>query len=128
MKIAHIALWTDRLEEMRDFYVIYFHGTSNEKYVNPSKGFESYFIRFDGSDTSLEVMRSVLIKNTTQSEHIGLCHFAFAPGDRSLVLALTEQLRANGYPVLGEPRVTGDGFFESVIADPDGNRIELVAE
>ena len=24
------------------------------------------------------------------------------------------------------PRMTGDGFYEAVIADPDGNRIELV--
>ena len=41
MKIAHIAIWTDRLEEMRAFYVKYFHGISNEKYENPVKGFES---------------------------------------------------------------------------------------
>ena len=128
MKIAHIAIWTDRLEEMRAFYVKYFHGISNEKYVNPVKGFESYFVRFEGGDTSLEIMRSSHIKNTTQTEHLGLCHFAFALENKEKVNAFTEQMRADGYPVLGEPRITGDGFYESIIADPDGNRVELVAE
>ena len=38
-------------------------------------------------------------------------------------------MRADGYHVMGEPQhITGDGFLESVIADPDGNRVELVAE
>ena len=41
MKIHHIAIWTFRLEEMKEFYIRYFKGTSNEKYVNPQKGFES---------------------------------------------------------------------------------------
>ena len=27
--------------------------------------------------------------------------------------------------ILYGPRKTGDGFYESVVADPDGNRIEL---
>ncbi len=38
MRIHHIAIWTFRLEEMKEFYVRYFKGTSNEKYVNPKKG------------------------------------------------------------------------------------------
>ena len=54
MRIHHIAIWTFRLEEMKKFYIRYFKGTSNEKYVNPQKGFESYFIRFDcGADLEL---------------------------------------------------------------------------
>jgi len=28
--------------------------------------------------------------------------------------------------VLGEPRVTGDGYYEAIIADPEGNPIEIV--
>ena len=35
MRIHHIAIWTFRLEEMKEFYIRYFKGTSNEKYVNP---------------------------------------------------------------------------------------------
>ena len=46
MKLHHIAIWTFRLEELKDFYVRFLGGTSNEKYINPKKGFESYFISF----------------------------------------------------------------------------------
>ncbi len=47
MKLHHIAIWTFRLEELKEFYVRFLGGKSNEKYVNPKKGFESYFISFD---------------------------------------------------------------------------------
>jgi lactoylglutathione lyase len=29
------------------------------------------------------------------------------------------------YQVLDGPRRTGDGYYESVVVDPDGNRIEM---
>ena len=56
MRIDHIALWTEHLEELRAFYVRYFGGVSGEKYVNPTKGFESYFVSF-GDGSRLELMR-----------------------------------------------------------------------
>ena len=37
MKLHHIAIWTFRLEELKDFYVRFLGGTSNEKYINPLK-------------------------------------------------------------------------------------------
>ena len=48
MTIHHLAIWTFRLEELKTFYTTYFKGKSNEKYINPQKGFESYFISFNG--------------------------------------------------------------------------------
>ena len=53
MQLAHIAIWTNELERSRDFYIKYFNGKSNEKYVNPKKGFVSYFVTFEGG-ASLE--------------------------------------------------------------------------
>ena len=38
---------------------------------------------------------------------------------------LTARLRADDYRVLDGPRTTGDGYYESVVLDPDGNRIEI---
>lgn len=126
MRIHHIAVWTFRLEEMKEFYVRYFKGTSNDKYVNSKKGFESYFIRFDGG-AELELMNRTDVQNTPIEENrLGLTHFAFALGSKEEVLGLTEQLRNAGYVIAGEPRTSGDGYFESVVLDPDGNRVECV--
>ena len=41
------------------------------------------------------------------------------------VESLTAQLRTDGYKVVSPPRLTGDGYYESVVLDPDGNRIEI---
>ncbi|SIQ00240.1 lactoylglutathione lyase [Maribacter ulvicola] len=38
---------------------------------------------------------------------------------------LTEKLRITGVTIVGEPRTTDDGYFESVILDPEGNQIEF---
>ena len=54
-----------------------------------------------------------------------MAHFAIAVGNREAVHVLTERLRADGYTILGEPRMTGDGCYESVVADPEGNRVEI---
>lgn len=126
MKMHHIAIWTFRLEELREFYVRYFHGNSNEKYVNPKKGFESYFISFEGGP-ALELMSRTDVQNVPIEENRrGLTHLAFSFESPEAVLSFTEQLRAAGYAIAGEPRTSGDGYFESVILDPDGNRIECV--
>ena len=124
MKIAHTALWTDRLEEMKAFYTTYFGGTCGEKYTNPAKGFESYFVRFE-EGTALEIMRSMRIRERAAKEHTGYCHVAFSAGSPERVVEMTERLRKDGFRITGEPRTTGDGFFESVVADPDGNSVEI---
>ncbi len=127
MKIAHIAIWTTDLERSRRFYEMYFKGRSNEKYVNEKKGFASYFVTFDGS-TSLEIMHRSDITDCVESkELIGLAHFAFNVGSKEKVNEMIETFRQDGYQIMGEPRLTGDGYYEGIIADPDGNRIEIVA-
>ena len=46
MRLHHLALWSRRIELLRDFYTTYFDGHAGEKYENPAKGFESYFVTF----------------------------------------------------------------------------------
>lgn len=125
MNINHIAIWTTRLEELREFYIKYFNGRSNEKYANPAKGFESYFIKFGNNSASLELMRKKDLIPPQAEESIGLAHFSFSMGSKEAVLQQTERFRKDGYVVASEPRTTGDGFFESAVLDPDGNMIEL---
>lgn len=129
MRIDHIAIWTTNLEGMRNFYIHYFDASSTEIYYNHSKEFRSYFLSFHG-DCRLEIMempRIPLSKNDIVKQFIGIIHFAINVGSRERVDQLTEMLRKDGYRIINEPRTTGDGYYESVVLDPDGNRIELMA-
>lgn len=125
MKIEHIAIWVKDLEKMKEFYCKYFNGVSNQKYENKVKGFESYFISFDGA-TRIELMKRKDIEERMYKEILGLAHLAFKVGSKEKVNELTEIFRKDEYKIIGEPRTTGDGYYESIILDPEGNRIELV--
>ena len=126
MKIEHIAIWTKELEQLKDFYVTYFDAEANNKYVNPAKGFESYFLRFS-SGARLELMsRPEVNANPSAPEMpVGLTHLAFSVGTKEDVDNRTNAIRDGGYTIVSEPRTTGDGYYESVIADPDSNLIEI---
>jgi lactoylglutathione lyase len=126
MKIEHVALWTNDLERAKAFYCTYFGGQPNDKYVNGVKQFSSYFLTFDGG-ARLELMQKPGLQplNPAQNNAAGYVHLAFSTGSREGVDQLTDRLRHDGYPVLGEPRTTGDGYYESVVADPDGNLVEI---
>lgn len=127
MRIEHIAIWTYNLEGLRNFYMHYFDASSSEIYHNHSKEFRSYFLSFYG-DCRLELMEMPGIPKTKDDaikQFTGLIHFAISVGSKTKVDALTETIRKDGFRVLKEPHTTGDGFYESVILDPDGNRVEI---
>jgi lactoylglutathione lyase len=128
MKITHIAIWTNNLELLRDFYCSFFDAKSNAMYTNPVKQFNSYFLTFETGGCSLELMSKPNLNNRNDQESkalIGLAHFAFSAGSKEKVDLLTEQFRESDYKVISEPRYTGDGFYESAINDPDGNIVEI---
>lgn len=126
MKITHIALCVKELERERDFFVKYFAAVSNEKYHNPKTGFSSYFLSFeDGAWLELMNYFDTADIREKSAHTMGYAHIAFSVGSRGNVLSLTERLRADGCRIVSEPRITGDGYFESVIADPEGNLIEI---
>ncbi len=127
MKIEHLAIWVKDLEGMKHFYETYFHGKANTKYRNDKKQFESYFLSF-AEGPRLELMNKPSIPeniNDLVKEYMGIIHFAVSVGNKETVDTLTETLRKDGYTIAGEPRWTGDGYYESVILDPEGNRVEV---
>ncbi|EEL39553.1 Uncharacterized protein BC141101_02696 [Bacillus toyonensis] len=124
MRIEHVAIWVNDLEGMRDFYKQYFNGEANVLYHNPKKKFESYFITFEGG-ARLELMRQVGIDDVIKKQTVGYAHMAFSVGSKEKVDQLTDRLREAGYPLLNDPRTTGDGYYESVVSDPEGNQIEI---
>jgi lactoylglutathione lyase len=118
MHIAHVALFTEDIERSRAFYAKYFSCRAGEKYANAKTGFESCFLDF-ASGARLEIMK----KPGEKPAHNA--HFAVSAGNREAVIALTETLRGDGFAIASAPRVTGDGYFESCVLDPDGNKIEI---
>lgn len=125
-KIEHLALYCRNLEAMRSFYMTYFGIKSNQKYVNAAKGFESYFLTFeDGSRLEIMSKTSIVEGEKPGYEQLGFTHIAISVGSEEEVNNLTETLRKDGFEIVSECRTTGDGYFESVVLDPEGNRIEI---
>jgi lactoylglutathione lyase len=128
MRIDHVGLWASDPEAVRAFYERYFGAVAGSKYTNPAKRFESYFLTFPGGDVRLEVMRvPELGGRASDRPAAGFAHLAVSVGSEGAVDALAERLRADGYEVVDGPRRTGDGYYECVVLDPEGNRVEITA-
>lgn len=125
-RVEHVALWTEDLERLRSFYEEHLGASSSPRYRNERTGFESTFLTF-AAGPRLELMRGPGIAPRPGDGRgaLGFAHVAFSLGSEAAVDELTARLRELGHEVLDGPRRTGDGYYESVVLDPDGNRVEL---
>jgi lactoylglutathione lyase len=127
MVIEHVAIWTSQLEALTAFYVRFFAAHPGPPYRSATRPFESCFLSFP-SGARLELMRLPgLAPAPSPDPRLGLAHLALSVGGREAVDRLTAEVAAAGFVVEGQPRLTGDGYYESVVLDPEGNRIELTA-
>jgi lactoylglutathione lyase len=130
MNIDHVAIWTTQLEKLKDYYIKYFNGRANKKYLNKEKQFESYFVSFD-SGARLELMHMPGIpenlNDTVEKQHQGIIHLSFGMENMDMVDSKFNELTRDGYKILRGPRKTGDGYYEFETLDPDNNRIEVSA-
>ena len=130
MLIEHIAIWTHQLERLKECYIKYFNAKPNEKYTSTKDfdhPFESYFLSFD-SGARLEIMCKSNIPlgdNIDGRETLGLTHLAFGVDSKEELDNLFQILKNDNQPIAGEPRTTGDGYYEACVLDPDGNRVEI---
>ena len=125
MRIEHIAMYVNNLETVRDFFVKYLGGVSNDGYHNKTTGFRSFFISFDDG-ARLELMNKPDMDDAEKTvNRTGYVHLAFSVGSKEEVNRLTELLKNDGFEVLSGPRTTGDGYYESCIVGIEGNQIEI---
>jgi lactoylglutathione lyase len=126
--IHHVAIWVRDLEKMKNFYEKYFKAKSGEKYINPTKKFESYFLTFEEGNAQLELMFNPYIPlsdNDIFKQYLGVIHFAVQLDSEDDLEKLVKKFEEEEVDVISDPRITGDGFYEAIILDPEGNRVEL---
>lgn len=131
MTINHIAVLVSDIEKSREFYCKYFGAVSDEKYCSKTSGLQTYFLSFDNG-ARLEIMSRRDCVNNIDNNKIGssefitgLTHIAFSVGNKNNVDMLTLQLENDGYIIRSKPRITGDGYYESVVIDNEGIFIEI---
>jgi lactoylglutathione lyase len=124
--LEHVGLWVRDIDGVAAFYAKYFGAQVGSRYENPRKGFESRFLEFGGG-ARLEVMRRTDVTARGEDNQLGLAHVALTVGDEAAVDALAARLAAEGHVPIDGPRRTGDGYYECVVRDPEGNRVEIAA-
>ncbi|WP_018236016.1 VOC family protein [Ensifer sp. BR816] len=126
MSIAHVALWTRDLERIAAFWVEFLGADAGSVYESRRRpGFRSCFLTI-GAGPTIEVMEGPWLEphDGVMVERAGYAHIALSLGSGEAVDDMAARAGEQGQLVSGA-RWTGDGFYEAVIRDPDGNLIEI---
>jgi lactoylglutathione lyase len=122
--VVHVALYVADLDRSCAFYENHFGGHCGPLYRSArTPGFTSRFLDLPGGGPRLELMH--LPSCETPRAGVGYAHIALGVGTRARVDAVVAQLAGTGVTVSSGPRLTGDGYYEAVVLDPDGNAIEI---
>jgi lactoylglutathione lyase len=124
-QLENIALATDNVEGLRDFY-LQLGRLASPPSTDPNTNLVSCVVDFCGVRLEF-VERAPRGKGATgDGGSSGLIHVGFALGSADAVDELTGVIAAAGYRVLELPHRTCElGCYESVVLDPDGNRLKL---
>lgn len=127
MKLAHVALWTPDLDAAAAFWQSFFGATVGDPYHSQRRpGFVSRFVQLPGEATTLELMSGPWLPAPSPAERPGWDHIAVSLGNAAAVDAMAARCQSAGC-LVSPPRTTGDGFYEAVVAAPDGTRVEITA-
>lgn len=124
-QLDHIALATNDLGQLCGFYR-QLGAVASPPSRDPDSGLRTCVVDFCG-------IRLELFEPPANGEGAGgdgaspgLVHLGFALGSADAVDELSEVIAAAGHRVVEPPHRTGDlGRYESVVLDPDGNRLKL---
>lgn len=103
MTLEHVAIWTSKIEELKNYYVRYFGAIPNEKYVNEQKQFESYFLTFEsGARLEIRTMPNIPDNKNDRiiAQHKGIIHLAFGVNSKHEVDEKAKQLHNDGFKIL----------------------------
>ena len=122
-QIDHIALATGDLERLCRFYrrlaaVVASPGPSDT-------GPRSCVLDFCGVRLEVFELPGFLDDSEGRGPSPGLLHLGFALGSADAVDELSAVLAAAGHRMLEQPHRGELGRYESVVLDPDGNRLKL---
>jgi lactoylglutathione lyase len=124
-QIEHIALATNDVELLCDFYQL-LGATASPPSADPGTGLRSRVLDFCG--VRLELFERPGRREGAVGDALapGLMHIGFALGSADAVDELSRVIATAGHRVLERPHRTGElGRYESVVLDPDGNRLKL---
>lgn len=125
MRLAHVALWTTDIERLCRFWETTFEAVAGPLYESSNRpGFRSRFLSLKDGPT-IEIMQGPWIEAAAAApERAGYAHIALSVGSREAVDSMA-QAAGRESSLVAPPRWTGDGFYEAVLRDPDGNLIEI---
>jgi lactoylglutathione lyase len=123
VRIEHLALRTDQLERLRDFYTHQLGAQAEPPRENAATGRRSARLDFCG-------VQLVLVEAPAAAEQVaggqpGCAQIGFALGSADAVDELSGRLAAAGHRLLEPPGRTRAGHYQSLALDPDGNLIAL---
>jgi lactoylglutathione lyase len=126
MRIDHLCLNVRDIEKEKVFYCTVFGFKANAKYHNNKTGWENYFLSAPDGSTRLELLsHAEMPLQKVNRQATCIVHFSLALGSRERVDEATKAIAKMGLEILGQPRITGDGYYESSFLDPEGNMVEL---
>lgn len=128
MRIDHISIFVNDLDAEKNFFVKYFGAHAGSRYKNFSTESINYFLKFDDGSRLELMQRESSVDVANKPHRTGYNHIAICVGDRKDVDDLTKRLEINGVQIFSGARMTGDGYYSSVVVDPEGNGIEIMAE
>lgn len=129
LHLEHLAVYVRDLERRRLWYQQWFGAHASTRYDSRNQpGLSTVFLTFPGGGARIELMTHPALTGRADAPRVaGYSHLAMRRGSRAAVDALVRRMREASVMVRGGPRETGDGYYEAVVEDPDGNLVELMA-
>ncbi len=127
--VEHLAIYVRDLEVSSRWYGQWFGAHASTRYDSRNQpGLSTVFVAFPGGGARIELMTHPAMSPRPDGPRAaGYAHLAMRLGSRDAVDALVARMRDASVPVRGGPRETGDGYYEAVVEDPDGNLVEIMA-